>query len=286
MMSDIMSDAQLRQTRFFREWLQPQGLRQGTASILEKSPTSCAVFAVIYPDRPDAPDQETVARMRLLVPHVQRAVFIGKALDLQKATAEMLTDVVDALAACVYLLDASGRIVHANRSGLNLLSRNDVLRSPRGLLHANDLGADRSLQRILASVSSRDGLAATGGGSVLLAARDGDKYACHVLPLTAGQRQKAGVIYSAVTAVFVRRAELNLSTFPELIARQFKLTPSELGVMFSIIEVGGVPEVADVLGLSQATVRTHLRNVFAKTGTKRQAELVKFMAQFANPIAS
>jgi DNA-binding CsgD family transcriptional regulator len=46
-----------------------------------------------------------------------------------------------------------------------------------------------------------------------------------------------------------------------------------------------VPDVANVLGLSQATIKTHLRSIFAKTGTRRQADLVKFVAQFANPVA-
>jgi hypothetical protein len=52
-----------------------------------------------------------------------------------------------------------------------------------------------------------------------------------------------------------------------------------------MIEIGPPAEVAPVLGLSEATVRTHLRRVFEKTGTSRQADLVKLVAGYANPIA-
>jgi DNA-binding CsgD family transcriptional regulator len=38
--------------------------------------------------------------------------------------------------------------------------------------------------------------------------------------------------------------------------------------------------LADLLGSSQATVKTHLHNVFRKTGTCRQSELVKLTAGF------
>jgi len=46
----------------------------------------------------------------------------------------------------------------------------------------------------------------------------------------------------------------------------------------------GVPEVAAILGLGQQTVKTHLKRLFAKTGTARQAELVKLVAGYSNAL--
>jgi len=63
-------------------------------------------------------------------------------------------------------------------------------------------------------------------------------------------------------------------------AREFQLTPAELRVLFSIVETGGVSEVADILGISEATVRTHLHRLYEKTGSGRQAELVKLVAGY------
>jgi DNA-binding CsgD family transcriptional regulator len=62
------------------------------------------------------------------------------------------------------------------------------------------------------------------------------------------------------------------------------LTPAELRVLFAIIEVGNVPEVAAVLGLSQSTVKTYLHRLFEKTGTHRQAELVKLVAGYSHAV--
>jgi DNA-binding CsgD family transcriptional regulator len=47
--------------------------------------------------------------------------------------------------------------------------------------------------------------------------------------------------------------------------------------------VGGVPEIAPGLGISEATVKTHLKRLFAKTRTHRQVDLVKLVAKFADP---
>jgi DNA-binding NarL/FixJ family response regulator len=39
----------------------------------------------------------------------------------------------------------------------------------------------------------------------------------------------------------------------------------EVTVLFAIVDVGGVPEVARALGIAPTTVKTHLLRVFAKT---------------------
>jgi DNA-binding CsgD family transcriptional regulator len=54
----------------------------------------------------------------------------------------------------------------------------------------------------------------------------------------------------------------------------------------ALVQTGGVPDVAPVLGLAETTVRTHLRHLFEKTGATRQADLVKIVAGFANPLIS
>jgi len=54
--------------------------------------------------------------------------------------------------------------------------------------------------------------------------------------------------------------------------------------MLAIVEVGGVPEVSEALGVAETTVKTHLSRLFKKTNTNRQAELVKLVASYTNPL--
>jgi len=51
------------------------------------------------------------------------------------------------------------------------------------------------------------------------------------------------------------------------------------------VQIGRIREIAAVLGLSVPTVKTHLRRLFEKTGTKRQADLIKLVAGYMSPIA-
>ena len=182
------------------------------------------------------------------------------------------------------LVDAEGQIVHTNVAGSDMLYANDFLRSIGGRLATRDRQANQTLQNIFSACAKGD----AGGGAEALAlaltAHDGECYVAHVLPLTSGARRGIGVAYTAVAAVFVRKAMLGSPS--EVIAQIYKLTPTELRVLHSIVEVGGVRETAEALGIGETTVKTHLYRLFDKAGISRQADLVKLVAGFSSPLAS
>jgi DNA-binding CsgD family transcriptional regulator len=84
----------------------------------------------------------------------------------------------------------------------------------------------------------------------------------------------------------VQQATLDTPSPQEVIGKLYKLTPTELRVLLAVVQVGGVPEVAETLGIAESTVRTHLNRLFEKTGAKRQADLVKLLADHASPLVS
>ena len=60
-------------------------------------------------------------------------------------------------------------------------------------------------------------------------------------------------------------------------ARRFNLTPAQVKVALHVAAQGSVAEYAEKTGISEATVRTHLKAIFAKTGVSRQAELARLV---------
>jgi hypothetical protein len=85
--------------------------------------------------------------------------------------------------------------------------------------------------------------AVTGSVALPLRAQDGTRYVAHALPLTSGARRLAGIVYSATTALFIRKVAIETLSSPDIIARAYKLTPAELRVLLAIVDIGGVPEV-------------------------------------------
>ena len=277
---DCLPLAEFCRTRFAVEWVLPQGFVDTMLANLEKSPGSCAVFTVMFHARNGLANDEARRRFALVVPHVRRALLIGDVIDRHKIEAAALADSLDTLVSGMFIVSGTGRIIHANASGYAMVTEARVLRAPGGRLTATDPLADQALLDIFTTAENGDTALGRRGVAVPLRARDDERYVAHVLPLTSGARRKAGVSYGAVAAIFVRKAGLDLPSPPIVIAQEFQLTPAELRVLFSIIEMDSVSEVARVLGIVEATVRTHLHRLFEKTATVRQADLVKLVAGY------
>ncbi len=282
--ADLMPYEEHTRTQFYAEWVRPQRWVDAVAVTLEKSATTYSGFSVIRGEGNGIVDDEARRRMRLIAPHVRRAVLIGKVIDLHKVEAATLADTLDGLVDAMFLVDANGRIVHANASGHRMLAQGRVVRATAGRLATDDARADRSLHEFFFSAETGDAAVGAKTVSLPLGEHGGERYLAHVLPLTSGARRRAGIAYSALAAVFVHKAALDLPHPMEAIARTFKLTPAEMRVLMLIVEVGGVPDVASMLGVSEPTVKTHLQHVFDKTGAKRQADLVKLIAGYVSPL--
>ena len=219
-------------------------------------------------------------RQRLIAPHIQRATLVGKVI----AEAATFADTLDGIGTGIFLVDATGDIVHANAAGHVMLKEASVLHAAGRRLMANDPQTDQTLADIFATAGDDDAAIRIKGIVVSLTARDGEQYAAHVLPLISATRKRAGANYAAVAALFVHKTALNTPLPPEAIAKAYKLTPTELRVLLAIVEVGGVPEVSKALGIAETTVKTHLGRIYQKTGSGRQADLVKLVAGFCSQL--
>jgi DNA-binding CsgD family transcriptional regulator len=284
--SELIPIDEFRATRFYKEWAQPQGYLDAVSATLETSATGYTALAVARHERDGLVDDEMKRRMQLLAPHFRRAATIGRLVEAHRVEAATLTDALDGLAAGMFLVDATGRIVHANVQGHAMLAEATVIKGSGGRFSATDPLADKTLSDIFMAADAGDLAAGANGIATPLMARDGERWVAHVLPLMSGARRRAHLAYSAVAAVFVRKAAPDLSSPLQTISDLYDLTPAERRVLIAIVEVGGVPDVAPALGISEATVKTHLRRLFEKTSTRRQADLVKLLAAFMSPLAA
>ncbi len=227
-------------------------------------------------------DEYMRRRLALIVPHVRRAVRTGKLIDLSQAEAATFADMLDGLSPAIFLVDATGQIVHANAASKAVLERGDFLRTVHGRLTASDSQIDESLHQAFAFAGTAEDESSRKCRALPLKSRSGERYVAHVLPLTPGEKRKAAAASGAVAALFVRKAELEAGTPSEVIRKTYKLTPTELRVLQAIVNFGGVRQVAGNLGVADTTVKTHLGRLFEKTGVSRQADLVKLVAGYSS----
>ena len=275
---DIVPQAELEQTRFYQEWIKPQGIVDAIAVNLEKGVTRSSFIAI----RSDATygllDEAARHRLAAVVPHLQRAVAISRLFDQSKATEGALTETLDHIEAAVFLVGPEGVIAFSNDPAKAMLRDGHPVREQDNALRAVTPKTDRILRDIFASADKGDASLGVRGVAVPLMDNSQEPWFAHVLPLTSGNRKQAGLAHAAVAAVFIRKTAPDAPPPLESIAKLYKLTASEVRVLDAVLKVTGIKAMADMLGVSQATVRTHLHNAFRKTGTKRQSELVKLVA--------
>lgn len=283
--TDLMPFTDLIESELYRQWAEPQGLVEFLSAVVDKTTISAAVFGVFRHQRNGLVDDQARRHMRLIAPHIRRAVLIGKMFEFKAAEVATFVDTLDGLAAGMFLVDAAARLVHANAAGNAILGTSDILSLVGGRLVAGDAQVDRTLREVFAAAGQSDAALGVKGIAVPLIGSDGQRYVAHALPLTSGARRRAGIVYTAAAALFVRHATLVVPSAPQAIGSAFRLTPTELRVLLAIVEVGGIPEVATAFGVADTTIRTHVGRLFEKTGTSRQADLVKLVAGYATPLA-
>jgi DNA-binding CsgD family transcriptional regulator len=111
----------------------------------------------------------------------------------------------------------------------------------------------------------------------------GEDLAAWVLPLDAGLRGELAAPFAASVAVFVRELG-DTSPFPgELFVKRYGITPAECRVLMLLVQGMTPAEIADCLGLSLPTVKTHLTRVFDKTGAHGQAALMRLAVSALAP---
>lgn len=279
---DLVNFDEYRRGRFYQEWLRPQGCVDVANVVLERSGSPCPMLMTVIPGR-EMLSAGKRARMQSLVPHVSRALMINRAVERKQQRSTALADVVDRLTTGVILLDSACNIIHRNPAAEAILAEADVLRAVSGRLVARSPEANLALRDIFRD-AGEVAAAAASGRKIAMTSHDGIHYVAHVIALPSLVRGGAADRSSAVGALFVWKAELDGGKCAGLIDSAYELTPAELRVLLSIIDVGGVPETAAALGIAETTVKTHLHRVFVKTGVSRQADLVKLAAAFSSPL--
>jgi DNA-binding CsgD family transcriptional regulator len=101
----------------------------------------------------------------------------------------------------------------------------------------------------------------------------------HVLPVAGAGRD----IFPVADALMIfASSETSQKIAPEILLSLFDFTPAEISITNSILSGALLEGIARSRGGSIDTVRVQLKAIFAKTGTHRQAELVKLLGGVAS----
>jgi hypothetical protein len=176
--ADIMPRAEFVRTRFYKEWVEPQGIKGALSVNLEKGITRTSMINVRLSVRLK---EKMRQRLGILVPHLQRAVAIGRLFDQSKAVTKSLTKTLDYVEAAVLLVGIGGAIAFANDPAKKMLAEADLVKDQHGKLRAMSPDTNRILRDVFVSAEKGDASIGARGVAVPLGSQADEPWFAHVL---------------------------------------------------------------------------------------------------------
>jgi len=221
--------------------------------------------------------QAEVDLLRALVPHMRRSMNLFRQLRRVHDLGQVLVESLDFLPVGVVLAGLSGDVFATNRTARDILAIQDGLcLSAGGRLSTGQPEQDQRLQQMItaaAQFGARD-LGPVGSFEV---ARSSDKGALGVMVFAAGGQPSALMEPDGCAAIYLSDPHLRIETAEPVLRGLYGLTQAEARLAAQLVRGQTLEQVASQQGVSLNTLRTHLKRVFAKTGTARQADLVSLL---------
>src|SRR5262249_49986910 len=125
----------------FAELTRPEGITDAMQTVVLRHAGRLAVFGANRHERTDKLSDVERTTMRLLVPHIRRAVTISDLLDVKNIEVATLAATLDSFNAGILVVGDRARILHANRAARDMLSRRDPIAAINGALSIRDARA-------------------------------------------------------------------------------------------------------------------------------------------------
>lgn len=269
---------------FYNVWSRPQKLKDCmNIRFLRKPGVSGMLTIPRLANREPYSAEECIFAARL-TPHVRRAFLINELLAQGRQTSELYRETLDSLSVAVIIVGAGRTVVYANAAAEGLFSAGQHLAlSNRQLVAHRVVGPTHSLDSAIDAALGELHNACEGGRGIPLLGLNGERVAAYVLPLTGNQLR--GAFTGKHCAVIVSRPGQQHPMAMEILRTMFDMTVAEARVALLLSKGDGPQAIADSLGISVHTVRSHLKHAYAKSGVADQTGLSALVNTLMPPIA-
>lgn len=262
-------------SEIYNDFLLPYGLMRMAVCRLTENETWQEVLSVARAHDAGNFSEAELQRLAFFSTHLVRAAQLRARLKELESRHAAAQGALDRLPYGALWLDANGRIVWMSPAVATQLAAADGLRIRANRLHCTDPQLDGRLQAALARATCATG-------------REGNWFAvprrAHPTPwllsvIPGNLPPDCGPARHGPHALLIVQDGAGPG-LPHLRQLQllYGLTPAEARLALGLLQHETPGSYAERHRLSLATVKTHLSNLFLKTGTRRQADLLRLLA--------
>lgn len=256
-------------------WAPPAETNGVQAILTIRLPVSGATMMVVLLFLRGAPDPHVAARAAAirLLPAMRAFASIWWLHAAAQTRARGLSAVLESSDVATLLIDRHGRILLANPAAETMLAERDGLRRSGTMLAGTRLADTMRLQAAIEHV--------TGGGyqtltdaTPVIALQRGERRPLLAAVVSAGPAPGADEV-AALVHLFDPDHDLRRRLAP--VCKLYALSPTETRLATLLAGGAALMAASAQMKIQEQTARSYLKQIFAKTGTNRQAELVWLM---------
>ncbi len=210
-------------------------------------------------------DRLELERFKSICQQFRLLLHVGGRYQQAKTLARLSLQALDHLAFGVVLLSGRGEVLELNRYARRLFDDRIGLTLAPGGIKAQVPLANLKLQRLLSKRLPSTAISIELGPPEVR------------LPLTISAVDADSVFADAGTLLFINCPGKAFDLHLAEVAQQFALTPVELELTRGLLQGLDLRSAGRTTGLSYETSRWYLEQLFSKTGTHRQAELIRVL---------
>ena len=236
------------------------------------------------PTEPGGWNSGNIEMIERILPHIRQFVRVRHALIRAEALGASFTELLANTEVGVIYLDQRGMIIEVNARARNILRQGDGLSDRGGCLRARLPADDAKLARLLARALPTSSAAATSGSMAVARSPVLPRFALHVNPVVIRQVDLGARRVAAIVLVVDPGSKPAID--PGFVEAALGLTEAESRVATSLAAGDTVHDIAIATRRQESSVRWLVKQMHAKLGITRQADLVRMVlstGQFGGP---
>ncbi|MFJ3076978.1 MULTISPECIES: helix-turn-helix transcriptional regulator [Pseudomonas] len=276
-LSDYLPEAELRQSEFFRNFLEPVDVFHILGVDINTSDgAQCRLRISRGRDDPPFVSAEKTLLARF-IPHLEQSIKVHMQLNRIEIERNLYAGAVDQMAVGTIILDETGKVLQTNQVAERLLQEKDGIKQVNDGLQVGSARDTQEFRRLVRqAMLSQKGNQATVVEAMRVTRPSGRAdlgIIVRSVPLAAWSEGKQ----CPAVVIFISDPEQQSSAPQEIVRALFDFTPAETQLAMLLANGLTLDEASEELGISRNTSRAHLRSTFSKTGVTRQTMLVRLI---------
>ncbi len=274
---ELISDEELERSEWYWDWVRKGNIFYVMGVVFPVGDGDMVTFGIHRARREGDFEKQDKRPLTQFLPHLKRAMQLRRRLFTSNVERDATLDSLDRTGIATFIVARDGLILYGNRQAEIIAQHGDGISAAHNRLRTSDQDAAKAL-----AMAIRTAVDIAAGESPAAPARAFAIRRLNRLPLTVlvspFRPARDGFGLPMPAAIVLARDPEWPTASQAALQSIFGLTAAEACITRDLAAGRSANDIAARRGITVSTSRTHVKNILAKTGTNRQAELVALLS--------